>query len=104
MARVGEEKLKVSMTLPISSYIGRDERSEGWALFRPAQLAAVFKDKVAHRILTDIRKGWRPFLVWYLYVVGLVWCAVFGLPEVGTFSILFPELKVRVQWNSVIQE
>jgi hypothetical protein len=57
LASVKQEKHTAALVISISTHVGRGQGSGGWVLLRPAELARVFKDGVAHRLLTDIRKG-----------------------------------------------
>ena len=57
MAKIKEEKVTVSLSLQVSTHVGRDTKTGLWILLKPAELAVVFKDQVTHRLLTNIRTG-----------------------------------------------
>ena len=59
------------------------------------QLARVFKDSAINHMFNDCRKGWFLSVVIHdpACIVSLLG-VVLGQPESGTFSSLFPELKV----------
>ena len=64
MAKLRNDKVAVSLTLQVSSHIGRDTGSGVWVLQKPSELAVIFKDRVAHRVLTGIRKGqWKSWFM-----------------------------------------
>ena len=66
-------------------------------LLRPVELAQVFKDTIAHKLLVDKKRLMHKlytFLLSSFTLSSYIIIAVLGLPEVGTFSSLFPELKV----------
>lgn len=60
MTMVQQQRLTLSLTLNISSYIIENEGTVHYSLKRPVELAQVFKDNIAHKLLTDIRKGNLP--------------------------------------------
>ena len=49
----------MKIALPVSSHVERRGLDEGesWVLARPNELANLFRDGIAHKLLTGIRKG-----------------------------------------------
>ena len=58
MAVTGLQRLKESLSLNISRHVKkRGVGTEDWVLVKSVELARVFKDGIAHKLLTDIRRG-----------------------------------------------